>query len=176
MSPPPLPSRVDLRRLVASRAAISASQPLAALERLRAAVTDATGNAEIALQFGVDERGLKLCDGEVSCEVQVICQRCLKPMPLALASTFTLALVWSDDEARALPGDVDPLIVGEEPMDLREVIEDELLVALPIVAFHDETECSASGHYSSAPPPSELVEAAPADNPFNVLERLKSSE
>ena len=71
---------------------------------------------------------------------------------------------------------MDPLIVGEdELMDLNEVVEDELLLNMPFVAYHDPDKCSGKQQYEF----SAEEETAPVEekeNPFSVLEQLKSGK
>jgi uncharacterized protein len=71
---------------------------------------------------------------------------------------------------QSLPKGYDVLELGEDPMDLLALIEDELLLALPIVPTHDPKECQ---------PPADLNEPEPSEdevtrsNPFSVLAQLK---
>jgi uncharacterized protein len=65
-------------------------------------------------------------------------------------------------------------VVDETPLQLNEVIEDELLLALPQIPMHDEADCHASGllkQNSSAED-----EAEQKANPFSVLAKLKQEE
>ena len=50
-----------------------------------------------------------------------------------------MACVWKDEEAAALPGRYEPLLV-EEDANLREIAEEELLLALPAFPLH-ENDC-----------------------------------
>ena len=71
----------------------------------------------------------------------------------------------TDAEAGALPERLDPCVLQGEDLDLFELVEEELLLALPIVAMHEDTSCQPR-----------LVDAADAggtQSPFRVLERLK---
>ena len=84
-----------------------------------------------------------------------------------------LVLVWSEDQAKALPADLDPLLVTEERLSLAELLEEELLLALPLVALHDE--CPRPASTGSEPEPEgdpDDTQTNP-DNPFAVLARLK---
>lgn len=169
-----LPKQVDVRRLVASGTTIEAREPLSSFERLGAMLEGGDGDVEVRLRFFIDEQRLRRIDGEVRAQVKVLCQRCLQPMPVALDSKFAVAVVWSDDEAAQLPRELDPYIAGEEPQDIRDLIEDELIISLPFVSYHEPGQCAAAGHDNAEPEP-----AAPAqtrENPFKVLEQLKSGK
>jgi uncharacterized protein len=175
MSSTPLPKQVDVRKLIAADTTVTAREPLASFKRLCAMVEGSDGDVEVELHFFVDPQRLRRIEGAVQTTVQVICQICMKPLPVAIDSRFAVAAVWADDEAAHLPRDVDPYIVGDEPQDVRELVEDELIISLPYVSYHEPGQCSPPADFvNSAPEPE-----APADakeNPFKVLEQLKSGK
>jgi uncharacterized protein len=174
MSNTPLPKQVDIRKLIAADITLAAREPLASFERLCAMLESCSGDVEVELHFFVDPQGGRRIDGSVQTQVQVQCQRCLQPMPLELDSQFAVAVVWSDSDAEHLPRELDPYIVGEEPQDVRDLIEDELIISLPYVSYHEVGQCALAGYTNPEPEP-----AAPADtkeNPFKVLEQLKSGK
>ena len=104
-------------------------------------------------------------------EVAVTCQRCLEAMPVTIASKNTLAVVWTDEEARHLPKHLDP-VISEEACDLWELVEDELILALPAFSNHSNEDCNKILVDLSQPT---APEAAKSDkpNPFDVLAQLK---
>ncbi len=62
------------------------------------------------------------------------------------------------------------LEVGEDPLDLLALVEDELLLALPIVPLHDPEICQPPVG-PDEPEPSE--DEVTRSNPFSVLAQLK---
>ena len=74
-------------------------------------------------------------------ELELRCERCLEPVKQHIESDFRFGLIASEDEADLLPREFEPLLVSESEQSLLELVEDELLLSLPIVARHDE-ECS----------------------------------
>ncbi|WP_365677743.1 YceD family protein [Salinicola sp.] len=64
------------------------------------------------------------------------------------------------------------MLVDNEQLDLLEAIEDELILSLPQVVYHDEAECAVSREQLSSGEAS-IEEAARPDNPFDVLKSLK---
>ena len=92
-------------------------------------------------------------------------------MPIAVTSKTRLAIVASDEAARQLPASLDPWIVEGETADLWELVEDDLILEVPVFAYHDTDECKRLlDAYRQAPETPE----ADADNPFKVLEQLKA--
>lgn len=74
-------------------------------------------------------------------EIWLICQRCLHPYLQPLSAQHHFEIVQSEAEADAAPMDDDKkdAIVGSETFDLLNLIEDELLLALPFIPRH--TDC-----------------------------------
>lgn len=141
------------------------------MPRLIEALQDSEGNVAVSLEFGTDEEGLRFMRGRVQGEVTLLCQRCLEPMQQQIDNSFALALVRSETEADALPSHYEPLLLDGKPLFLRDVIEDEMLLALPIVPRHPKQECEArleSGEAETEQDGGERV------NPFASLAELKT--
>ena len=52
-----------------------------------------------------------------------------------------LGVIVSDTQAKTLPPNYEPLLVVDEPQQLMTIVEDELIVRLPIAAMHDNNNC-----------------------------------
>lgn len=179
MSSTPLPKQVDIRKLIAADAEISVREPLQKFARLATmlAKTDGTetSDVEVKLHLYIDEAGNKRIDGDVHTEIAVLCQRCLQPMRLPIDSDFAVGVVWSDEESSRLPKYLEPYIVDEGPQDIRDLIEDELILCVPYAAYHDDENCAGEYRHHVV---EELVETEKEEkpNPFKVLEQLKPSK
>ena len=107
--------------------------------------------------------------------VSVECQRCQQAMPLELAGENLLGIVWTDDQAKHLPRHLDPLIAPEEGCNLWELVEDEMILALPSFSYHDTKDCKQIlSDYSGPASGEEEGDAKP--NPFDVLAQLKTDK
>lgn len=99
------------------------------------------------------------------------CQRCLQPVLLLLNVDRAFAFAPTEDEAAAQDADSeDDVLVLSRQFDLRELVEDELLLALPIVSMHEQ--CPAP--LLEAAPSEAAVDVAP-EHPFAALAALKRS-
>ena len=166
----PLPRLVDPRKLAGQGARFSGSVPTVQMARLAAAVVSADDAAEAELDFGRDDEGRAMVQGKVELGVELECQRCLKPLAYRLAGKVALGIVWDLDGAKALPRQLDPWVIESESSDLYEMVEDELLLALPIAAYHDTDECRGTGSYSTG------KVSDSAENPFGILAQLKTRQ
>lgn len=166
-----LPRQVDPRRFAQQGIKVDGIIPVAEMPRLVEATLDASAKLQVNLQFAVNEEGKKVVTGQASGELTLVCQRCLEPVKLPVDAEVSLGIVWDEENANALPSYLEPWIHGEGAADLYEMIEEEMLLSLPAVAYHEEP-CVDTKLFSSGKP----VEVAEVKkNPFNVLEQLKSS-
>lgn len=173
MSIPRVPRHVELRKLAASGAHVGGIVALEDLPRIAGELLDRNGWATVELDFAVDEEGRRTIEGRIATELEVQCQRCLGPMRLKLAAEVHLAMVWSEEEIAALPKHYDGIVVDEEPSDLFELIEDELLLALPFAPRHEPGECTAGMEASAVTEEARKDDAATKENPFAVLGQYK---
>ena len=168
-----LPRQINPRKFAQQGIAISGSVALDALARVRDLLIGDEGDIHADLVFGLDEQKLLTVSGQIDVQAQRICQRCMEPMPISLACPLKLAIVWDEEVAVNLPKVYDPWIVGEDPVDIYQIIEDELLLSLPIVSYHEEG-CVPRDHFSSGEEVQELAaEQERTNNPFQVLAALK---
>ncbi|WP_295390282.1 YceD family protein [uncultured Thiodictyon sp.] len=177
----PLPQELDLWRAVRLGAAFAGSATLAQLPRLAAAVVGADGSAHYTLAFERDEARQAVAMGRVAMDLRLRCERCMGEVGLSLDLPIALALVRAVSQTDTLGLDrlpevadqYDPLPVGEAPINPLDLIEDELLLALPLAPIHEVGECQAA-----LPPDStDSAQAGAVDekkNPFAVLAALKS--
>lgn len=161
-----LPGEVSIARLLAAEAKLDGRLAIKRLRRLADLLASNEGNADVVLQFIRDDEGRRLIKGSVSAVVAVYCQRCLDPMTLTLTQDFALAMVAGEDPARHLPEELEPVIVVEDTVDLHTLVEDELLLALPIVSLHEQN--CATHVYMSAEEP----EQEPRQKPFEDLAEM----
>ncbi len=163
-----LPKVVEPRKLVATGATFKREIDLSDLRRLREAVISAD-YVKVDLRFERDEQGRPQMVGKIDACLNLECQRCLNPMDLTLALATRLSIVWDEAQAQALPKDVDPWIVDGVEADLCAIVEEEILLSLPVVPKH-ENDCLDASAYRSGSEPDELEKTK---SPFDVLAGLK---
>lgn len=170
----PLPSTLDVRKAAVRGVSIGGTLKPLDLQRFRALLADDSGLVKADFAFTRDEENRYIIHLVVSAGVMVTCQRCLEPLSVTLACDNTLAVVWTDEQAAHLPRYLDPLIVDGESCRLWDVVEDELILAMPSFSYHDIEQCQqVLAQFNSGQVP--MKEAGPVEkpNPFNVLAQLK---
>ena len=143
------------------------------MKRLLEVVNNPEGAAEIALDFAVDVHGAPYVRGRIRAELVVACQRCLESMKVSVDVDLSLGIVSSEDEAKRLPEHYDPLVARGEQLLVAELVEDEILLALPAIPRHDPAECTAmESEDTRSGDDGEGDEVA--SSPFAVLAQLKA--
>lgn len=143
---------------------------LSELKRLVDPLEDDKGVVRASFDFGRDEQHTAVIRSSLDVEVTMICQRCLEPVVLPIHSECVYAVVNEGASSQHLPKGYDVLEVGEDPLDLLALVEEELLLALPIVPLHDQEVCQPPVGPDEPEPHEDEVSRS---NPFSVLAQLK---
>ena len=162
-----LPDRVDVARQVQAQRAFEGSLPLASMQRLRGSLANTEGEARYALEFGRDSLGIAYLALRVEAALPLVCQRTLETFAYRVALDQRLGLIASESEEAALPEGYEPLLIPDGQLDLADVIEDELILALPVVPLKP----GAPLEWKEGPAEGGAGEQRP--NPFAVLGSLK---
>jgi len=164
-----LPIQVDPFRYAEHATQLHGVLHVKDMTRLRDSLLNDSGDVEVDLVFGKDEQGVSFMKGHLKTRLNLQCQRCMEPFVYEIMSDFLSGIVSTEDDARHLPERYDPVVVKEEGLALHEIIEDELILSLPIVSVHDLKDCKAKLPFAVG----EGVEAK-KDSPFKVIELLKT--
>ena len=141
----PLTDPVDVGLLSASRTSFRRTYALAVFERLRDGLAKDEGSAEVEFRFH-EANEFPALEGEVRARPWLVCQRCLNPYPQAVESPFRVAFASSEDAAAQVPEEYEGVVAPHGRAKLAELVEDELLLALPLVPMHaSPEECEAAG-------------------------------
>ncbi len=143
---------------------LSGAIEISAFSRLREELMDTQGSVQVEVvgsEVG-DDRFLLV---SIEAEPRVECQRCLAPLALDLALNVRFLLVplgqpMPDDE---LEDDSFDPILAERNLDVQALVEDELLLALPISPRHEVCD---------TPQPRERDDSA---SPFAALANLRGA-
>jgi uncharacterized protein len=113
--------------------------PLSEFPRLRDMLASDAGEVAYRLQGTRDEHGRPALQVRVEGSLQLNCQRCLEPLACEVRVEDLLVLAATLSEIHAEPADVhapDRVVAGKE-MPVRDLIEDELILALPYAPRHE---------------------------------------
>ncbi|HEX7116611.1 MAG TPA: DUF177 domain-containing protein [Steroidobacter sp.] len=134
------------------------------LPRLSEAGAGAGFEIEASLGFSLLE-GQPAIEGSLKGTVMLTCQRCLEAVSIELDEPFRVIVV--AEERADEPAGFEPVIAEAQRLDLRWLVEEQALLALPLVARHESEQQCAVGAGASAG--SEEESEAPKQQPFRNL-------
>lgn len=171
------PLRLDVEPFAREAGELEGHWPLGQLQRLaesahaeaRPAESDSVhwqARGELRPVRGAPPRPWLHVSAQTSLNLQ--CQRCLQPMAVPLDVSRSFCFVHGETTAAELDAESeDDVLALTRSLDLRELVEDELLLSLPLVPRHD-----------SCAPPAPMADSEPGSaeerpNPFAALAALK---
>ncbi|NID15122.1 YceD family protein [Luteibacter yeojuensis] len=165
-----LPSSVDAWREVRARRSFQGQLPVSAFSRLGEVVASTEGDVTYALDFGRDEFGTAYVAVRAKAVLTVICQRSLEPFQLPVEVDARLGLIVEESEEASLPPGYEALLVEEDgKLDPVATIEDELLLALPLVPVNPDYELPDD---VLGPDEDDMPSTEKSENPFAALRGL----
>lgn len=135
-----LPERGDPLRLAELDRAFEGELPLEAFRRLAGSIEQARDSAWYRLRFERDRKGRAWVHGRVRTSLPLTCQRCLGAFGFPVERQWRLALIREPAEEALLAEGEDAFLVTDPGMRLAELVEDELILALPLVPLHADYE------------------------------------
>jgi len=143
---------------------------LSEFDRLSAVTEKCSERMNVKIQFGVDDQGLNTISGTGTATIELTCQRCNELFEQQLSVDFNLSPVKKAEQADELPSYYDAIELDENgEVNLRELVESELLLAIPLIPKHELDNCQAPADSTWG----ELPEELDKPNPFDVLKKLK---
>ena len=166
---PALPDRVDCAHLADDRAVLERVYPLGEMPRLQDLLADVKGSVRARFAFAKLDAGRVGATVAIEATPQLVCQRCLQGFAFAAAGSseieFSSGLGWGAANSQREVYETD-----EGWVSLRELAEEELLLALPIVAMHAPQACGQAPSYEAAGEIHDL--SGDRSRPFAVLQDL----
>jgi uncharacterized protein len=131
----------DVDRLADRQADVAFEIPLDQLPRVRAQLADSGGKVRGVAHFR-REAGFRVAELETEGVATLVCQRCLEPMQWPVGGTARVVLIAAESEADRVPQEFETVLAAENRIRVRDLVEEELLLTLPLVALHaDPSEC-----------------------------------
>lgn len=168
---------IDPLALASKGRSIEGKIALAELRRVLPLLRSDAGEVEFSLSFNMDEAGIPRIQGRVQATLMLQCQRCMEEMEFSVSSKVRLGIVASRAAAEHLPENYEPLVCDEETT-IVSILEDELILALPIVAMHKIEDCPMGDAYPAQKDRETEIDDVDVGrkNPFAALAQLKSAE
>jgi uncharacterized protein len=144
--------------------------------RLADLLHDNEGTVDVKMKFDVDNLGTPFVRAEFTTTLSLTCERCMGAMDWPVSIETLLGLVKHEKLAESLAEQYEPWVLEDtEMVDPADLVEDELILSLPIVAKH-EHDCLPEDVWYSGEKETEEGEAVKPDSPFAVLSALKTKK
>jgi uncharacterized protein len=176
-----LPVDVNPFRLVEQRKCLTGLMSLQQMPRLAEVVLAETRDFTVELEFTRSLSGLPIIQGTVRGNAMLECQRCMQPVAVPVDCEVKVALTTFESDERPEQEGYEAWLVEDDRLFLQDFVEDEILLALPLVARHEQ--CKPFKALIEALPEDIATQASQADdepegrkNPFAVLKDWKKTE
>jgi uncharacterized protein len=167
---PPGSKPLDVERLADDGADFDLSVSLADLPRLRSRLPGVEGAVRGRAHFSRESQ-FAVADLALEGTAQLQCQRCLRTMTLRVGTQARVALIASEADAGRVPEDLEPMLAPGGRCSIADLVEEELMLFLPIVPLHENSsECVPAP--GSAPAAGESGEGQSTHKPFERLNEL----
>lgn len=172
--------RLDVQAFITEGETLAGQWPGAGLSRLAELQTPPQDAGLADVEWQAQGQRLPVAGGEAELwlalqagtGIWLTCQRCLQPLVEPLAVDRRIRFVRGEAAAEALDAEIeDDVLALSKALDLRELVEDELLLALPIVPRHGVCPLPLPLPVDDAPAPEDVPEKP---HPFAALQRLKT--
>ena len=142
--------------------------PVSGLERLAAVCASQSGELSWEVTGSLDNHQRPRLLIHVSGDMRLVCQRCLEVLVCKLDSETVVVVVRTEEEADELEasfedGEAVEVIVTDGKVDIRDLVEDEALLALPLSPRHDVCPDNSAGKWQEK-----------RESPFSALKALKT--
>tara|TARA_Y100001935_G_scaffold255670_1_gene271178 strand:- start:17819 stop:18328 length:510 start_codon:yes stop_codon:yes gene_type:complete len=160
--------QAELKSLCERSELFSGTVVLESMPRLAPLLAKTDLSAAYSLSFGQDSEKRLVISGNVSTKLKLKCQRCMEDLDFSIELTFCLSPIKTAKESDSLPEKYDPLLMNSDWIAPMDIIEDELILAIPSAPKHEEEDCAVS--LRDLKVKDSLVKK---ESPFAILAKMK---
>lgn len=166
-------ARIDSLKFAQGRQLLSGAMPVSAYKRLMTGLHDSSGQLKYEVRGDSDQRNRPLLRLKISGKVRLQCQRCLGGMDHIVLIDTAVRLVAPEALDSEYDDDPDELdcVAASAVLDWVDLIEEEVLLALPPYPRHEAAQCVESADDANDRP--EAESAGAGNKAFSVLQTLK---
>jgi uncharacterized protein len=137
-------TRFDALKLAAEGESLAGELDARKLDRLADRLASGNDPATVHWQVagGHDALRRPMVTLRIDAALPLVCQRCLQSFEAAIAQQTHLLLAKDDEELKRLDAEEPEVVLAAAPLDVRTLVEDELLLSLPFAPHHPEGQCA----------------------------------
>jgi uncharacterized protein len=130
----------DLMSLAERGAVLEGTIELAKLGRLKDLLNSCEGSATARMSFRRRHDDMLLLQLQCEADLELVCQRCLEPVVHQVRERVDFAIAENENSLAALPQGLEPIALDGDRLQPATLIEDELIVSLPLVPRHGDDQ------------------------------------
>lgn len=130
----------DLESLADRGVTLSGELDIGQLTRLKGLLHSDSGSVRATLRLRQRGDGWLASELEYRADVELVCQRCLEPFRQELEDKVNVVLADSDSLPTTVPTGFEPFELEDGRLQPVQLIEDEVIVAIPLVPKHARVE------------------------------------
>ncbi len=141
------------------------------MRRLATSLAATYGEVDYELDFNKDEFGISGVHVRAKAVLPLTCQRSLEVFDFPVSIDARLGFLVHEDDEAGLPPGYEPLLLDASGLRPADVIEDELILAVPLIPVKPGTQEMQHEWMDKSP-----AEAEAKPNPFAVLKNVKPAK
>jgi uncharacterized protein len=130
----------DLESLANRGVTLGGELTIGKLARLKSLLHSDVGSVSATLRFRQRNDGWLATELGLKATVELVCQRCLEPFRHELAETANVVLADAASVPAVVPAGFEPFELAGGRLQPAELVEEELIVAIPLVPKHERIE------------------------------------
>jgi uncharacterized protein len=137
-----LPRRTRISAFCGRSQSLELKLAVAGMSRLVDLIAGSEGELKLKLAGRMDAQDGAWISGEVSGALSLLCERCAQAFDWPLQLALDVRVVAGEEEEARVIGSIDTWLAESDEISLADAVEDEVILALPLVAHCDRPDCS----------------------------------
>ena len=158
---------IQPRKLANKNGELRYNWKIKTFSRLEGLLHSNRGEIVVHLVGRNDDRNRCLVEAHITANVQLECQTSFEAIDYQIDTTIVYCTVISEEQIADLDEEYEALLIEDGQVDIKQAIEDELILSLPIIANRENEELGIKMSYGNLP-----KEDTSKKNPFLVLSGL----
>ena len=145
--------------------------PIDSFDRLGREISTQKELVAVQLAFSRDGNDYVRMQGRASIEAEVACHRCSESVVVTICANIDARIVRSEEVASDLAQEADVIVVKDNPVEVSDLIEDDLIMSIPWRVCENQENCPNLGDATVSEPHDESQQES-TQKPFANLREL----
>tara|TARA_B110000008_G_C16930106_1_gene548349 strand:+ start:1216 stop:1737 length:522 start_codon:yes stop_codon:yes gene_type:complete len=160
-----IPGKINFYNFAKKEVSLNGNYKISELSRLSEISSNKNDKVEVDLNFHLENGKIPCVEGIIKLKLVLDCQRCLDNLEVDLKVTFGIAFTRNESQTDSLNDKFEIYLIEEEELDAKNLITDEILLAIPMAPSHD-FDCGLKTDKG------DIVEEI-RKHPFDALKKIK---